>query len=324
MASPKENNSWIFNSNKSHSINNSSCENFSQIISQKDPNNILALNPHEKFEILMDPTLDYISRYLLDEDAEGHIIGSYQEAALRDMEKPFYDILREKYSSSLNNQLVSKQSKVTPNFTISILKDQVGSSFSESTENLLATEFQRCVEEGIKFLPNVNRLLIDLHVSKLSMHPMEKCDSNILEFRLGGPVESGLLDRCKGKKSSKGVDLDLSEGKNCKIPMLSGEETIRDEMFDKVLLYQGENYEGEKISSLREITDLNANSLSKELNQYNNINLKSLLISCAQAVSINNNKLAGDLIKQIRKQASPTGDGVERLAHKLSMGSRHA
>ncbi|XP_078162263.1 scarecrow-like protein 9 [Carex rostrata] len=279
-------------------------ESLSHIISTKDPCSNFALNPHEKSAVLLDPTLDYISQFLLediDEDTSG-----YQETALTDMQKRFYDILGEKYPPLPDNQLLPKQSKVTPDFTISVLKDQVGPSYSES----LATEFQRGVEEGLKFLPNYNKLPINLQVSNLSLDPMKNWESNnSLEFRLGVENKSGLPERSKGKKNLNDSDWDLSEeGRSHKIPMFSHEETIRDEMFDKVLLYRGENYVHE------EILELNANSGSENQNQYDNINLKSLLNACAHEVSINDNKSATHLIKQIRKQASPIGDGIQRLS----------
>ncbi|XP_078161772.1 scarecrow-like protein 9 [Carex rostrata] len=321
MAFRKENDvSWSFKLNELHdSIHNCNHTNFSQIIPQKDPYNNFSLRQHEKSDILLDPTLDYISRYLLEEDIDEKING-YQEAALWDMEKPFYDILGEKYPPPQDNELVSKQSKVNPNFTTSVLKDQVGPTFSESLEqhprieNLLATEFQRGVEEGLKFLPNHNGLSINLQVSNLSLNPMKKCDSTSLEIKLGEEKESDLLNKSKGKKNTNDSDLDLLEGRNCKIPMISCEEIIRDEMFDKALLYHGENYAREEISSLREIKELEAKSYSENKKQHDHINLRERLISCAEAISMNDNKIASELIKQIRKEASPIGDGIQRLA----------
>ncbi|XP_078150994.1 scarecrow-like protein 9 [Carex rostrata] len=304
MALPKENNSRFFKSNELHSSIN-----FSQIIHEKSQYNNLSLKQHEKSEILLDPTLDYINRLLLEEDIDG--INGYEDTALRDMEKPFYDILGEKYPPLPDNQLVPKQSTLNPNFTTSVLKDQVGPCI----ENLLATEFQRGVEEGLKFLPNHNRLLINLQVSNLSLNPKNKCESNSLEFRLGEEKESNLLSKSKGKRNTNDGDLDLLEERNSKIPMVSGEETIRDEMLDRLVLNHGENCPREEISGLIEIKELEANSYREyRQNQHDHINLRASLISCAKAIHMNDNKFACELIKQIRKEASPIGDGIQRLA----------
>ncbi|XP_078161804.1 scarecrow-like protein 9 [Carex rostrata] len=270
-------------------------------------------------KIMLDPTLDYISRYLLEEEIDEKING-YQEAALWEMEKPFYDILGKKYPPPQDNQLVSNQSKVNPDFTTSELKDQVSPTFSESLEqhpsiaNLMSNEFQRGVEEGLKFLPNHNRLPINLQVINLSLNPTQKRDTNSLEIRSGEEKRSNLLNKSKGKKNTNDADLGLLEGRNCKIPMVSNEETIRDEVFDKALLYQGGTCSREEIANLREINELKANSYSENQNQHDHINLKTHLISCAKAISMNDYKIAGELIKQIRKKASPIGDGFQRLA----------
>ncbi|XP_078161490.1 scarecrow-like protein 9 isoform X2 [Carex rostrata] len=318
MASLKENNSWFLKSNELHeSIDYCNLTDFSEIIPNKDPYNNLSRNQQEKSEILLDPTLDYISRYLLEEEINEKING-YPEEALRAMEKPFYDILGEKYPPPQDNQLISKQSKVNPDFTTSDLIDQVGPTFTESLEqhphleNLLATEFQRGVEEGLKFLPNHCRLSINLQVSNLSLDPTKKCASNTLDIKSG--EESDLLNKSKGKKNTNDVDLDLLEGRNCKIPMVYSEETIRDEVFDKVLLYHGTNCPREEISSLREIEELEPKSYSENQNQHIHIDIRKHLISCAKAISMNDSKIASELIKQIRKEASPIGDGIQRLA----------
>jgi hypothetical protein len=98
MALPEENNSWILKLNASQNcISNNT--NFSQIVSESDHNNNLYLNLHEKSEILSYPTLDYISLCLLEEDVDEKV-DCYHEKSLRDMEKPFYYIIEEKYPPS--------------------------------------------------------------------------------------------------------------------------------------------------------------------------------------------------------------------------------
>ncbi|KAJ3690187.1 hypothetical protein LUZ61_019351 [Rhynchospora tenuis] len=316
---PKEDNSKFFKSNESDSFidDGNGHPNLSQIIPSKDPNTSFALNPREKSEIPLDPTVDFLRRYLLEEDLDGKISG-YEEEALRDMEKPFYDILGEKYPPSQDNQSPTNPPKKNLNFTRCTLIDQVGPIFNESLkqhsmENVFATEFQKGAEEGMKFLPDIKKLSVDLEVSKISLDPMKNCDN----FRLV-EEKGGLLDKSKGKKSTNDADLNISGGRNRKILMVSCEETIRDEIFDKVLLNHGENFEREDTTNLSDITEHKASS--KNQNQYSNLNIKDLLISCAEAISMNNSKVAVDLINQIRKQASPLGDGIQRLACVIADG----
>ncbi|KAJ4794416.1 hypothetical protein LUZ62_045662 [Rhynchospora pubera] len=273
-------------------------------------------------EIPLDPTLDYIRRYLLEENVDEEIIGS-QETALRGIEKPFYDILGEKYPPLQDNQLMSNQQKENHNFTICISKNQVGPSQNESLQqhtsivNSLATEFLKGAKEGMKFLPNLKKLSINRQENKLSSDPMNKCDGKL---SLGKEKESVIVDKNKSKKSSNDADLDLLEGRNHKLPMVFFEEKIRDEIFDKVLLNHGENYTREETSSIKERTTLKANYCQKNQYQYELINLKALLIVCAEAIFINDIKKAVELIQNIRKHASPIGNGTQRLACILADG----
>nr|CBX25269.1 hypothetical_protein [Oryza brachyantha] len=50
------------------------------------------------------------------------------------------------------------------------------------------------------------------------------------------------------------------------------------------------------------------------------VDLRELLLSCAQAVSSGNRRSAGELLEQIKRHSSPTGDATERLAHYFADG----
>ncbi|KAJ6670620.1 SCARECROW-LIKE PROTEIN 14 [Salix viminalis] len=50
------------------------------------------------------------------------------------------------------------------------------------------------------------------------------------------------------------------------------------------------------------------------------VDLRTLLILCAQAVSVNDRRTATELLKQIRQHSSPLGDGSQRLAHCFANG----
>ncbi|KAI4385660.1 hypothetical protein MLD38_003657 [Melastoma candidum] len=50
------------------------------------------------------------------------------------------------------------------------------------------------------------------------------------------------------------------------------------------------------------------------------VDLQSLLKLCAQAISACDQRGASDLLRQIRQHASPTGDGMQRLAYYLANG----
>ncbi|XP_057449198.1 scarecrow-like protein 34 [Lotus japonicus] len=50
------------------------------------------------------------------------------------------------------------------------------------------------------------------------------------------------------------------------------------------------------------------------------VDVRALLLLCAQAIHTNDNRAANELLKQIRQHSSPFGDGSQRLAHYFANG----
>lgn len=278
---------------------------------------------HDNFEIISGPMLDYISRYLLEEDIDENNCGYQEEADLREMERSFYDVLGERYPHSPKNQLLLSQSKEDPKPTICLSEDQSTTMISAQNlmvdNNILASEFQRGMEEGNKFVPTIHKLTVDLQLNTLSSDSERRDDRRMIEVRSEEEENFRILNRSRGNKKSSNVEFELWEGGNRKKPMIHYEETIRDEMYDKVLLNQGEKYEKEEVSGLREIMQQKASSyVSKKIQDH--IDINTLLTHCSEAVSVNNYRLAEGLLMQIRQQASRTGDGAQRLACILADG----
>ncbi|KAJ1695478.1 hypothetical protein LUZ63_012176 [Rhynchospora breviuscula] len=273
-------------------------------------------NLYGHFEINFDPTLDYIRRYLLEEDIDENIICYQKKTALREMEKPFYDVLGVKYSPSPKNQsslIPPKEDERSFNF---ILEDQATKNVDE---NILASEFQKGVEEGMKFLPRIHELTVDLQANRLSLDLEQTTDGTVEELRTEEEEDFRSINRSKGKKNMRNVDFDVLGGLRSKIPMIYYEEAIRDDIFDNVLLDHGENHEIQEVSGLQEIMLSKANSSNKEI-QNDQIDLNALLISCSNAVSINNHQLADELLMKIRNLSSRIGSGTQRLASILADG----
>jgi GRAS domain family len=239
------------------------------------------------------------------------------------MERSFYDAIGVRYPHSSKNQFFPSRPKKDPKSTIFLLEDQATMNNPAQNlmvdKNILASEFQMGVKEGIKFLPTIHKLTVDLQHSSLSSDSEQRVERRIIEFRPEEEDNFRFINRSKGNKDSSNADVEISEGGNRKKPMIHYEETIRDEMYDKVLLNQGENYEKEEISALREIMQHKASSsINKKIQEH--VDLDKLLIHCSEAVSINNHQLAEGLLMQIRLQCSRTGDGTQRLACILADG----
>ncbi|KAJ3687697.1 hypothetical protein LUZ61_016861 [Rhynchospora tenuis] len=258
-------------------------------------------------DIALNATLSYLSQILMEEDIDEKDILYIKQSALHAMEKPFYDIIGQKYPPPTEPQLLNHK-RSSPSSTNDQFLDQLG-----STSGMLpASEFNKGVEEGIKFLPRLDKLVLDLEASKVN-HPLVHDEGKDLvkvnsnedgNKKYKGPTEYG----SKGKNKSDG-DLDLLEGRNRKIAMSNLEEPPRNTVFDEVLLDHDPD-----VTIVQEGIQHNANIYSEQ-GRVESTDFKALLIQCSHAVSGNDRHLAEDLINQIRKLSSLDGDWTQRVAY---------
>uniref|UniRef100_A0A6N2KJT9 Uncharacterized protein n=1 Tax=Salix viminalis TaxID=40686 RepID=A0A6N2KJT9_SALVM len=130
-------------------------------------------------------------------------------------------------------------------------------------------------------------------------------------------------------------DGDVEEGRSSKQLAVYTESILRSDMFDKVLLCMpGEGQpdltalrEAFKSASIKNEQNGHAKGSSggkgrgkKQSGKKEVVDLRTLLISCAQAVAADDRRSANELLKQIRLHSSPFGDGNRRLAHCFADG----
>lgn len=133
----------------------------------------------------------------------------------------------------------------------------------------------------------------------------------------------------KGQKKPRDEDLELEERRR-KQSALCDEETIR-EMFDKVLLCTDKNCVFR--SPVPADAQINGGYVKGSGNRRGRrkgrsgaaaeeepVDLTTLLIHCAQAAAIDDHRNSSELLKQIRKHSSATGDAGQRLAHYFADG----
>ncbi|XP_078178862.1 scarecrow-like protein 9 isoform X2 [Carex rostrata] len=269
-----------------------------------------------KQDFLMDPTLDFISRYLLEEEIdELNITASQDEDALREIEKPFYEILGQKYPLSPYKQLVAPCQ----------LEDDIGfnstskiSMHDSLVETIPVMEFHKGIEEGLKFLPNINILATDIKEKMISVYTDEGKDEKSVGFKLVEKENVRAKSRSMTKRNIDCRDLDTLEGPNRKMSMTYSEEPNTDDVYDRVLLDHGEDHMKEEIWGLREILQKEVSSGCKVEIQGGHIDLCTLLIHCSDAVAIYDLRKAQELLSKIRIQSSRNGNGIQRLASVLA------
>ncbi|KAG0501242.1 hypothetical protein HPP92_001314 [Vanilla planifolia] len=337
----------------------------------------------EDSEIFSDIVLSYISRMLMEEDVDEKINLLYLEkGALQATEKPFYDILGQKYPPLSLDQLPVRQnwclestqesssshdvhsgdscssgivnyrwlqdsseksrtqlnsSSIEYSNTTLVSHSSVGSVIDQLAitdllnESQSAWQFRKGMEEAQKFLPDENKLVANPGVSKEKIFPFDFNGYKIEE------QQSPAFIRSRERKKPQIEDLDLQEGRSIKQTAVYSEEVVRSEMFDEVLLCHagkrcGDNKMNDHLAVMHGGAVKNSHNTQNKF-PYNGgkgrgkrqqkkdvVDLRTLLIHCAQAVAADDRRTANELLKQIRQYSSPFGDGTQRLAHCFADG----
>lgn len=191
-------------------------------------------------------------------------------------------------------------------------------------------QFKRGFEEASKFIPNADSLIVDLESYKFLSKELKDSKDNIVTVEKKYESEY-LPDGSRGKKNPHSEDPTLEEGRSNKQSAFCSESTVTSDMFDMVLLNCGKND-----SSLREALQNGASKNSQQNDQSKSMNggktrgkkqgkrdvvdLRTLLTLCAQSVAADDRRSAEEFLKQIRQHSSPTGDGMQRMAHYFADG----
>ncbi|XP_038901125.1 scarecrow-like protein 14 [Benincasa hispida] len=292
--------------------------------------------------------LKYISQMLMEENLEEKPCMFYDPLGLEVTEKSFYDALGKNYPPSPNqpplldcdsdlgstNVSVGNSNSPDPQWVVdpgehksSVLPRPVlSNSYQNSHElvnELLAhnifsdsssiLQYQKGLEEASKFLPVGTQLNIDLGTGMMSGVVSKLMDTTEKDKRENSPNGS------KRRKSYEleDVDLDSEEGRRNKQHATNNvdEEELSD-MFDKVLLHDCGNEtvaNGGCEKFNRSITPKAREK--KQEKRKDSVDLRNLLILCAQAVSSDDRRIVYELLKQIRQHSTIIGDGSQRMAH---------
>nr|QDL88530.1 scarecrow-like protein 9-like isoform X3 [Cymbidium sinense] len=197
-------------------------------------------------------------------------------------------------------------------------------------ESQPAWQFKRGMEEAQKFLPSENKLVMDANSKNFALNYDLKEKGIIFDAKYKFQKEQPFsIFGSRGRKKPQIEDLDLQEGRSIKQSAMSSDDVVRSEMFDKVLLCQGIKKCGEKkMNDHHVVMNNGANKScqnvrkgrSKRQQKKDVVDLRTLLIHCAQAVAADDRRNANELLKQIRQYSSPFGDGTQRLAHCFADG----
>ncbi|XP_015616386.2 scarecrow-like protein 9 [Oryza sativa Japonica Group] len=220
-------------------------------------------------------------------------------------------------SSLLDNQLLSY-------VTSMLMEDEMGSS--AAVTNL------QCVNRGST--EEANNMLPGSEVVRAFLKGMEEA-SKLLprnnSFRMLETVDQvSSHGHCRGgkKKNHDRDEQQLEEelGRSSKLAAMTNagtEEAGARELLDELMLHSHETCIKD-MEKLRIDMDNEADKTIKKKGKKGSsskvVDLRMLLIQCAQAMATDNQQSAGELLKKIKQHALATGDAMQRVAHYFAKG----
>ncbi|KAM3406117.1 hypothetical protein ACQJBY_000264 [Aegilops geniculata] len=294
----------------------------------------------ERRQIRSNDALHYISQMLMEDVDEG--VDICQGAALQAAEKPFRDILGEVYAPPTNwLPLHSNNKPDNPDKSgTSRSKRLWSTSFSNdySSYNVLqplTTSLSPYICNRSPFLPN--QPLINVGWTSGSGFPALHCQRGVREERMFAPTidklviysKNNILYICQLTENTifevadpRGWD--IFQGRSNKHQAITTCAIIRNENFDQVLLCHDRS---DQITRLQERragegnkTSLKGRRKSRKQPRKELVDLRTLLIHCAQAVAEHSYLLASELLLKIRQHSSADGDCTQTLAFYLADG----
>ncbi|KAK9940565.1 hypothetical protein M0R45_017219 [Rubus argutus] len=263
------------------------------------------------------PMLKYISDALLEEDLEGKPCMLQNCLALQTAEKSFYDLLNPKHRPSFSQPPLSEY---------------------QSFENSDDDSTQSC-HRSIG-TPKTNPVCESLSETVLISHSLSQMESlgflgvgeairNVV-YEPENDSHSSTNGSNEKKNHQREDGNDPDKGRSNKQSAASAQDSVPQEMFEKVFFCQGENHESECCSPSEFLENEGSGKLwrnrqserAKKHNNYNKevVDVCTLLNQCAQAVASNDQCTVNELLKQIRQHSSLHGDATQRLAHYFADG----
>ncbi|VAI84183.1 unnamed protein product [Triticum turgidum subsp. durum] len=181
--------------------------------------------------------------------------------------------------------------------------------------DMLNSAFLKGMEEANKFLPTNNALLEAIPDKERGFTVKKK------EVVANRTPTSG-NGRGRKYRHDEDDDLEAETARSSKLMTPDNEETGAREMFDEIML---EEYEKciQGIEELRLVMDSEAKKKSGKAARAKKseaVDLRTMLVHCAQAVAAGDSRGATELLRQIKQHSGPTGDATQRLAHCFAEG----
>ncbi|KAL3653179.1 hypothetical protein CASFOL_002860 [Castilleja foliolosa] len=208
-------------------------------------------------------------------------------------------------------------------------------SKGKKTNTLINFISEMLMEEDLGDKPSMLHDLLALQATEKSFYDaltnnldhnsdknLDKSFSDSMSLGHGSePRDQTSGDYSEAKKNRSREDSDLTEHNrsNKQLASNTNEDSEPLEKYDGVLICsETARCEAGKMSLENEQSKKggpNRRRKNKNITLKESVDLRSLLMQCAQAISDFDNKTLNHLLSEIRQHSSPIGDGVERVAH---------
>ncbi|CAH8354631.1 unnamed protein product [Eruca vesicaria subsp. sativa] len=290
-------------------------------------------DPADEFDF-SDAVLGYISQILMEEDMDDRVCMLQESLDLEAAERSLYEAIGKKYPPSPERSSPCE----SLDHVVPAAGDRNG--FSGGGIKPLSSGFT------LDFSNPQNRSpVLSVPQSPYGVRESNRDDQSVWLFRRGVEEdrERNEVVVSFGEKGSRRNPNHRGgeEERCCKLPAVFSETILRSDVVDKILVHVPGEESMKEFDALREVLKKGVEKKKASAPQEGKrrargrgrgrggggggvkkevVDLRSLLIHCAQAVAADDSRCAGQLLKQIRQHSTPFGDGNQRLAHCFANG----
>ncbi|KAL6574710.1 hypothetical protein OROMI_011995 [Orobanche minor] len=294
------------------------------------------------------PLLRYIDQMLMEEeDMEEQTLMLQESLDFQAKEKSFYEVIGKNYPPSPQPEpaflsrdretldhiyplidLRSSSSSIS-DASGGYLIDIINSSWIDSRNPLVRIDSSHNLSNPISSSGSLNNAVIHRSSDSPRASPLPSENNLPVNDHSGSLINQDYEVEYDSriKRSHHNMETDMEDERSSKLSALNTDLDILVGEFDNMLL----NSMGEgraKFGAYREVLK-NAvhrkgpikgkrGRAKKQIKKKEVIDLRTLLINCAEAVAADDARKANELLKEIRQHSSPYGDGNQRLSHYLS------
>ncbi|XP_052726727.1 scarecrow-like protein 14 [Vigna angularis] len=243
--------------------------------------------------------LGYIKQMLMEEDTEEKYSMFHDSLALQHTERSFYQVITHQKSSSPSSTH-HHHVQSNPSYRVESPEQNVSGCSSDNST------------EGTSFLPKHTPFSVDTDSTAFSAVP-----TVVIKTETEESVEEEHFLSVSRRRNRDREEYE-ADGRIRKTSATYVDESELSELLDKVVLGTGLGKRVPSDTALyqKDETFL-ANMFGGKVRKSNEevVDLRALLMLCAQAVASDSPSFAKQLLKQIKQHSSPIGDDTQRLAH---------